>query len=510
MNFNNFLYIFTFFNGLRTRKVTEGKHFFLINYSGLSWHLRERRYLLMTRKGPMEYVFNLKHYLVCFAVFVFGLFSSLSIFTSFIINVLKDDLVSSASATPIIVAHFIDYRALETRKQGTDLSELKQKSNITFDRNDLIKNLKYSYYRDEKIKNKDFFSFNPMEDLSLKTSNFSLKNIRGTIKPEISFYSASLQPSISIKNLNTNKIKNSKLFSSATYEGSSFKVESESNHFSNLISWFKFPDIVDPNQGLVAKDVIGSKELEKFSSLMKENSKNNDLINPKEFSINPAQMPPEAEAYRILSGFDNEISQFSELLKTLTINIGEELSQKVEVVLEKREIVSPDSPIFFKQLIDRVSLTKDLRLALNFIPLKAPMDYYYISSKFGMRTDPKTKKKRFHRGIDLAGTWHEDVLAPADGVVIFAGGNGGYGKMIKIQHRYGIVTAYAHLQKVLVNKGQKVNIGTRIGKMGSTGRSTGQHLHYEIIVNKKHIDPSIFIKEGKKLLTRNILQAASR
>ena len=95
-------------------------------------------------------------------------------------------------------------------------------------------------------------------------------------------------------------------------------------------------------------------------------------------------------------------------------------------------------------------------------------------------------------------------------IVIFAGGNGGYGKMIKIQHRYGIVTAYGHLQKVLVRKGQKVNIGTRIGKMGSTGRSTGQHLHYEIIVNKKHIDPGAFIKEGKKLLTRNILQAASR
>ena len=510
MKFNNFLYIFSFFNGLRTRKVTEGKHFFLINYSGLSWHLRERRYLLMTRKGPMEYVFNLKHYLVCFAVFVFGLFSSLSIFTSFIINVIKDDLVSPASATPIIVAHFIDYRALETRKLETELSELKQKSNITFDRNNLIKNLKYTYYRDEKMKNKDFFSFNPMDDLSLKKSNLSMKNYRSNIKPGISFYSASLQPSISIKNLNINKVKNSTFLNSDTYEGSSFKVGSEANNLSNLISWFKFPEIIDHNKVLEVKDVIGKKELEQFSSLMKENAKNNALGKPKELSINPAQMPPEAEAYRILSGFDNEISQFNELLKTLTINIGEELSQNIELVLEKRDIVSPDSPIFFKQLTDRVSLTKDLRLALNFIPLKAPMDYYYISSKFGMRKDPKTKKKRFHRGIDLAGTWHEDVLAPADGIVIFAGGNGGYGKMIKIQHRYGIVTAYGHLQKVLVRKGQKVNIGTRIGKMGSTGRSTGQHLHYEIIVNKKHIDPGAFIKEGKKLLTRNILQAASR
>ena len=75
------------------------------------------------------------------------------------------------------------------------------------------------------------------------------------------------------------------------------------------------------------------KELEQFSSLMKENTKNKSLRKLKEFSINPAQMPPEAEAYRILSGFDNEISQFNELLNTLSINIGAELSQKVEVVL---------------------------------------------------------------------------------------------------------------------------------------------------------------------------------
>ena len=112
MNFNNFLYIFSFFNGVRTKRVTEGKHFFLRNYSGLSWHLRERRYLLMTKRGPVEYVFSLKHYLACFAVFLFGLCSSLTILSSFIINVIKDDLVSPAVATPIVVADFIDIRAL--------------------------------------------------------------------------------------------------------------------------------------------------------------------------------------------------------------------------------------------------------------------------------------------------------------------------------------------------------------------------------------------------------------
>ena len=104
------------------QRVTEGKHFFLRNYSGLSWHLRERRYLLMTKRGPVEYVFSLKHYLACFAVFLFGLCSSLTILSSFIINVIKDDIVSPAVATPIVVADFIDTRALSKNYENLQIS----------------------------------------------------------------------------------------------------------------------------------------------------------------------------------------------------------------------------------------------------------------------------------------------------------------------------------------------------------------------------------------------------
>ena len=134
MNLNNFIYIFSFFNGIRNRKVTEGKQFFLRNYSGFSWHLRERRYLLMTRRGPVEYVFNLKHYLVCLSVFLFGLCSSLSILTSFIINVVKEDLVSSAKATPIIVADFIDYRALIIKNKTDEYNTNLDKVSIIFNK----------------------------------------------------------------------------------------------------------------------------------------------------------------------------------------------------------------------------------------------------------------------------------------------------------------------------------------------------------------------------------------
>ena len=497
MNFNNFLYIFSFFNGVRTKRVTEGKHFFLRNYSGLSWHLRERRYLLMTKRGPVEYVFSLKHYLACFAVFLFGLCSSLTILSSFIINVIKDDLVSPAVATPIVVADFIDTRALSKNYVNSDPVQNQNFRKIVFNKTDYLKNVDY-----EKNLDKNIIAnfYNPLDEIVIKSRKHEEDKFRDiqTSKPVI--YTASLSPKI----LNDSLISDQFVNYNTLESFDSVEIE-EDNKISNLMSWL-LPK--ESNTNLIVKDVFTVKDFETKSKL----NKNKDLdqgFDTNGQPINPAKMPLEAEAYRILAGFDSEIIQFKDLLNTLSLSVGDGINAKIQNVLENRNVVSPESPLFFKLLTDRVSLTKDLRLALNYIPLKSPMDYYYISSKYGYRKDPITKKKRFHPGIDLAGTWHEDVLAPADGTVFFAGINGGYGKMVKIKHKFGIVTTYGHLQKILVRKGQKVTIGNRIGKMGTTGRSTGQHLHYEIWVNKKHVDPFIFIKEGKKLLTRNILQASS-
>ena len=498
MNFNNFLYIFSFFNGIRNRKITEGKQFFIRNYSGMSWHLRERRYLLMTRKGPVEYVFNLKHYVVCFSVFLFGLCSSLSILTAFIVNVIKEDLVSSAIATPIIIADFIDYRAIDVSSNFEVKTSNRNKIQVVFSKKF------YGSSLENKILNNNFF--NPLPENLLIESPEINKNIKSkNSSPNLIFLTESIHPSITAFN-----IENAVLSQVETvqYKNEPKLITEKNEKLGNISSFISWLNLKNSNDTLIVKDVLNVQELENIS-LISPNLQNQNKEHLSNQTINPSQMPLEAEAYRILSGFDNEIVQFKELLAVLSIDIGKPLSEKVESTLEKRDIVSPDSMMFFNQLTERVSLTKDLRLALNYIPLKAPMDYYYVSSKYGYRKDPITKKKRFHPGIDLAGTWHEDVLAPADGTVIFAGTNGGYGKMVKIRHKYGIVTAYGHLQKVLVKKGQKVNIGKRIGKMGNTGRSTGQHLHYEIIVNKKHVDPGIFIKEGKKLLTRNILQASN-
>mgnify|MGYP001258919513 CR=1 FL=1 len=111
-----------------------------------------------------------------------------------------------------------------------------------------------------------------------------------------------------------------------------------------------------------------------------------------------------------------------------------------------------------------------------------------------------------HHGIDMAGTWQEEVRAAADGYVSSAGRNGSFGKTIKIIHKHGVTTLYGHLHRLSVKKGDYVEEGQIIGKMGATGRVVGAHLHYEIRVNKKRANPYNFISLGRELLSRSIIR----
>jgi len=117
---------------------------------------------------------------------------------------------------------------------------------------------------------------------------------------------------------------------------------------------------------------------------------------------------------------------------------------------------------------------------------------YRLSSKFGNRFHPTLYRWRFHGGVDMACPKGTEIHIPADGIVVKSGWNGGYGNYIKVKHGNGYETVYGHLSKVSVKKGQKVKKGDVIGKVGSTGRSTGAHLHYEIIKNKKRVNPERF------------------
>jgi murein DD-endopeptidase MepM/ murein hydrolase activator NlpD len=118
----------------------------------------------------------------------------------------------------------------------------------------------------------------------------------------------------------------------------------------------------------------------------------------------------------------------------------------------------------------------------------------YRSRGFGMKYDPFTGYKRFHGGLDISNKTGTPVYATADGVVSFGGNTGGdLGRMITVNHGYGYKTRYGHLNKVKVQRGQKVRRGDMIGLMGSTGYSTGPHLHYEVLVNDKRVNPLEYI-----------------
>ena len=117
----------------------------------------------------------------------------------------------------------------------------------------------------------------------------------------------------------------------------------------------------------------------------------------------------------------------------------------------------------------------------------------WVTSSFGSRTDPFTGRTRKHKGMDIANRVGTPVIAPADGIVTRVVRSSSLGKMVEISHGYGIKTRYAHLSEVLVKVGTKIKRGEKIAKMGNTGKSTGPHLHYEVMVNSVSVSPSKYI-----------------
>lgn len=139
--------------------------------------------------------------------------------------------------------------------------------------------------------------------------------------------------------------------------------------------------------------------------------------------------------------------------------------------------------------MDRINL---YRIAAERAPFAMPVkDNFRFTSGFGMRWG------RMHEGTDLAGPVGTPIYATADGVVTHAGWSSGYGRLVKIQHEFGIETRYGHLNVIRVNVGERVSRGERIGDMGNSGRSTGPHLHYEVRVGGEAVNPMIYIRAGQ-------------
>lgn len=185
------------------------------------------------------------------------------------------------------------------------------------------------------------------------------------------------------------------------------------------------------------------------------------------------QLDPLSDAQR-LSGldYDNRSSQLSKLSDSKLV---EQLSARMNLL--ERKIYSQLQS--FDQLQEALQNQQD---RLSHIPSVIPINVadYTMSSGYGYRVDPIYGSSKFHEGLDFAAAQGTDVFATGDGRVIVAGREAGYGNCIDIDHGYNYLTRYAHLSQILVRPGESVKRGQLIGKVGSTGKSTGPHLHYEV------------------------------
>jgi murein DD-endopeptidase MepM/ murein hydrolase activator NlpD len=158
----------------------------------------------------------------------------------------------------------------------------------------------------------------------------------------------------------------------------------------------------------------------------------------------------------------------------------------------------------FERTVHRITLERaqadELAREVAALPIRKPVPGELdTTSAFGVRIDPFLNRPAMHTGIDFRGVTGEPVHATASGTVTAAGWSGGYGRMVEIDHGNGLATRYGHLSAIEVKVGQTVRTGQVVGLVGSTGRSTGPHLHYETRINGEAVDPSRFLRAGMRV-----------
>ena len=186
------------------------------------------------------------------------------------------------------------------------------------------------------------------------------------------------------------------------------------------------------------------------------------------------------------------------------------LGIKVEVADDNMSVGGPYIPISddynhdqLAEDAEKVEIALDrfvqLKNQVKKLPISHPLPSGHLSSKFGIRKDPFLNRMSMHSGIDVADRYGSPIRAAGLGTVTYAGPRAGYGIMVEVDHGNGVVSRYAHMSKALAKKGERVNTGTIIGKVGSTGRSTGPHLHFETRIRGKAVNPYSFLIAGKEL-----------
>jgi murein DD-endopeptidase MepM/ murein hydrolase activator NlpD len=194
-------------------------------------------------------------------------------------------------------------------------------------------------------------------------------------------------------------------------------------------------------------------------------------------------LDPERILENVRSGYSGQGGPFNPITMTTKGGSPDPISGRASALLED---------------LDRINL---YRIAIQQVPFSKPVKASFrYTSGFGNRRHPISRRWHFHEGVDMAGAHGTAIYATADGTVTFAGWQSGYGRLIKIRHANGLETRYGHLTRIRVNVGERVSQGERIGDMGSTGQSTGTHLHYEVRSGGKPVNPMNFIRAGQDVL----------
>jgi len=207
----------------------------------------------------------------------------------------------------------------------------------------------------------------------------------------------------------------------------------------------------------------------------------------------------------------NSIKEYSLNNKSEIANSGQggpedDFDAELERALAEKKLSDPE---YIERQIEQAKFNNEIEYLMllekltKSLPLSRPMRNYYVSSGFGVRVDPITRRHTSHHGLDFVGAHNEKIIAPSPGKVILARWFSDYGNAIVIDHGNGVTTRYGHLSKIKVSEGQKVKTGEVIALQGSTGRSTGHHLHYEVRYRNIPLNPKKFLRAGEILIENN-------
>jgi len=237
-------------------------------------------------------------------------------------------------------------------------------------------------------------------------------------------------------------------------------------------------DLLNENSRLQSQYSVLSKKVDDAMLLLQDIEERDDNLYRVLLEADPVPQSSRNLAY-------NASSRYAELMDMPNSELLVNTAQKVDM-LEKKLYLQTRS---FNEIVEMTREQQDRIACLPAIQPVANKDLKRTASGYGYRQDPIYRVRRFHEGMDFACDTGTPVYATGNGTVILAKWQSGYGNMIVIDHGYGYVTRYAHLSKILVRNGQKLVRGEEIGLVGSTGKSTGPHLHYEVLQNKKNVNP---------------------